>query len=241
MASKVLIYGATGGVGSAVAHQLAQAGYGLHLVARHEEKLGELATALHAGYTCADVADSDSFARVAEEAGETLAGLVYAVGTLQLKSIQRLRAEDFISDFRVNALGAALAVQSALPALKRAPEAAVVLFSSVAARQGFSFHASIGMAKAAIEGLTVSLAAELSPKIRVNAIAPSLVQTPLAQRLLANEHTAASIAAMHPLQRLGQPEDIASLACFLLSPASGWITGQTYGVDGGRSTLRPKG
>ncbi len=132
-----------------------------------------------------------------------------------------------------------MAVQAALPALKAVGEpSAVVLFSSVATRQGFSFHASMGMAKGAINGLTLSLASELAPRVRVNAIAPSLTETPLAAGILANEKTAAALADLHPLPRLGQAEDIARLAAFLATPDSGWMTGQVIGVDGGRSTLR---
>jgi len=139
-------------------------------------------------------------------------------------------------------MGAALAIQAALPALKKSMGiASVVLFSSVAARQGFTFHASMGMAKGAVDGLTLSLAAELAPKVRVNAIAPSLTRTPLARSILSNEPMAAAVAGLHALERLGTPEDIAALSAFLLSPEADWITGQIIGVDGGRSTLRTKG
>jgi NAD(P)-dependent dehydrogenase (short-subunit alcohol dehydrogenase family) len=171
-----------------------------------------------------------------------LDGLVYAVGTINLRSLGRLTEADFLTDFRVNAMGAALAIQAALPALKKSEgRAAVVLFSSVAALQGFSFHASISMAKGAVDGLTLSLAAELAPKIRVNSIAPSLTRTRLGESLLSNEQTTKAIAEMHALQRLGTPEDVAALAAFLLSPEADWITGQIISVDGGRSTLRTKG
>lgn len=179
-------------------------------------QLSTLADSLQASYTVGDVQEPELFARVSHDCGEMLSGLVYAVGTLQLKSISRLTEADFLMDFRVNALGAALAIQAALPALKKqAEQAAILLFSSVAAKQGFSFHASIGMAKAAVEGLTLSLASELAPKIRVNALAPSLVNTPLAAKLLsANPQTADQIAQLHPLQRIGQPLEIAKLAAF---------------------------
>jgi len=117
----------------------------------------------------------------------------------------------------------------------------VLLFSSVAVGQGFAAHASVSMAKGAVEGLTRALAAELAPKVRVNAIAPSLTDTPLAAGLTANPQIAASIAQMHPLPRLGSAADMAALAAFLISDRAGWITGQVIGVDGGRSSLRTKG
>jgi len=242
MAQKILIYGGSGGIGSATARLLLARGVKLHLVGRDEERLAAIARELGATSTLGDVNESSLFTRVAQDAGPALDGLVYAVGTINLRSLGRLTEADFLNDFRINAMGAALAIQAALPALKKSEgKAAVVLFSSVAALQGFTFHASISMAKGAVDGLTLSLAAELAPKIRVNAIAPSLTRTRLGESLLSNEQTAKTIAEMHALQRLGTPEDVAALAAFLLSPEAYWITGQTISVDGGRSTLRTKG
>jgi len=242
LAQKILIYGGSGGIGSATGRMLHAHGYDLHLVGRDEERLSAIAKELGATSTLGDVNDSSLFARAAQDAGAELDGLVYAVGTINLRSLGRLTEADFLTDFRVNAMGAALAIQAALPALKKSEgRAAVVLFSSVAALQGFTFHASIGMAKGAVDGLTLSLAAELAPKIRVNSIAPSLTRTRLGESLISNEQTTKAIAEMHALQRLGTPEDVAALAAFLLSPEADWITGQTISVDGGRSTLRSKG
>jgi NAD(P)-dependent dehydrogenase (short-subunit alcohol dehydrogenase family) len=239
---KVLIYGATGGIGAALARRLASAGRALHLVGRDAARLSSLAAELGASQSVADVEDPASFARVAAEAGPALSGLVYAVGTITLKPLGRLTSADFLRDFRLNAEGAALAVQAALPTLKAAEGgASVLLFSTIAASQGFTAHASVSMAKGAVEGLVLALATELAPKIRVNAIAPSLTRTGLAAPLLASEQMASAIAQLHPLQRLGEPEDIAALGAFLMSPDASWITGQVYGVDGGRSTLRTKG
>ena len=241
MTLKVIIYGGSGGIGSATARLLRERGYHLHLVGRSKAKLAPIATELGASFTTGDVTDASLFSRAANEAGEVLDGLVYAVGTINLRSFQRLAEADYLNDFRLNALGAALAIQAALPALKKSTGvASVVLFSSVAARQGFSFHASMSMAKGAVSGLTLSLAAELAPKVRVNAIAPSLTRTPLAEGILSSEQMAASMAGLHALQRLGTPADMAALAAFLVSPEAGWITGQIIGVDGGRSTLRTK-
>jgi NAD(P)-dependent dehydrogenase (short-subunit alcohol dehydrogenase family) len=178
---------------------------------------------------------------VTADAGDALDGLVYAVGTITLRPLPRLTAADFLDDFRVNALGAALAVQAALPALtKGTGGASVVLFSSAAARQGFTAHASIGMAKGAVAGLTLSLAAELAPKVRVNAIAPSLTRTPLGDSVVSSDQVAAALAKLHPLQRLGTAVDSAALAAFLLSADASWMTGQVIGVDGGRATLHTK-
>jgi NAD(P)-dependent dehydrogenase (short-subunit alcohol dehydrogenase family) len=242
VAPKVVIYGGSGGIGSATGRILRARGYDLHLVGRSEATLSAIAAELGATYTTGDVSDGRLFSLVAEEAGVPLHGLVYAVGTINLRSLQRLTEADFLNDFRVNALGAALAIQAALPALKKNTGiASVVLFSSVAALQGFAFHGSIGMAKGAVNGLTLSLANELAPRVRVNAIAPSLTRTQLARELLSNVQMSASIAEMHALQRLGNPEDIAAITAFLLSPEADWMTGQIIGVDGGRSTLRTKG
>lgn len=241
MAGKILIYGASGGIGSATARLLAGKDHALHLAGRNAEEINALCAELGASGTVGDVLEDGFMAQASADAGERLDGLVYAVGSITLKALPRLTRADFLRDYELNAIGAALAIQAALPALKKTGTASVVLFSSIAASQGFGMHSSIGMAKAAVNGLMLSLAAELAPGIRVNAIAPSLTQTPLSKSLWQNETMAQSIAALHPIPRLGQADDIASLAAFLLSPEANWITGQLFGVDGGRSSLRVKG
>ena len=243
MSGPVIIFGGSGAIGSAIARRLAARGTGLHLVGRDAGRLDAVADEVGAASTLADVTDPAAIAAAVEAAVRTgggLGGLVYAAGTINLKPLGSLTAEDFERDWRVNALGAALALKAAAPALKQ-QDSAVVLFSTVAVAQGFAAHASISMAKGAVEGLTRALAAELAPKVRVNCIAPSLTRTPLAEALTRNEALAKAVAEAHALRRLGEPDDIAALAAFLLGPEAGWITGQIIGVDGGRSTLRTKG
>lgn len=242
MAGKVLIYGGSGGIGSATARALKDKGFDLHLVGRDGDRLAALAAETGATTTQGDVTDDGLFARVTQHSGPALAGLVYAVGSITLKTLPRLTAQDIRADFWLNAGAAALAVQAALPALKaHEGTASIVLFSSVAVRQGFAAHVSVALAKGAVEGLTLALAAELAPKVRVNAIAPSLTRTALAASLTSSPQMAGAIAGLHALGRLGEAQDSAGLAAFLLSPEADWITGQVIGVDGGRSTLRTKG
>jgi len=237
--TKHIIIG-TSGIGGALARRLSAQGAGLHLISRSDTGL---AAELGASHAIADVQDRAALAAAILAAGPAIDGLAYCVGTINLKPLMRLTDADALQDFEINALGAFRAVQAALPALKASAQktASIVLFSTVAVQQGFASHASVAMAKGAVEGLTRSLAAELAPKIRVNAIAPSLTKTPLAEFLTKNEPTAAAIAALHPLQRLGEADDVAAIAAFLLGQEAGWITGQVIGVDGGRSSLRTKG
>jgi NAD(P)-dependent dehydrogenase (short-subunit alcohol dehydrogenase family) len=240
--AKIIIIGA-GGIGAAIARNLVLGGHKPFLIGRNVDAMQSLASELRCGSALADVTDRESLTAAIAAAGPAVDGLCYAVGTINLKPITRLTDDDFRRDFEVNALGAARAIQAALPALKAStlPTASILLFSTVAVAQGFTAHASISMAKGAVEGLVKSLAAELAPKIRVNAIAPSLTRTPLAKVLTGNDAMATTIAGMHALQRLGEAEDIAGLAGLFLSPQAGWITGQIVGVDGGRSSLRTKG
>lgn len=242
MSGRIVIVGGTGGIGSAIARRLAATGASLHLIARDAARLSALAGELGASFATADVADAAALRAAVDAAGGPLSGLVYAVGTITLKPLPRVALEDAERDFRLNALGALVAVQAALPALRaHGAGAAIVLFSTVAVRRGFPLHASIAMAKGAVEGLTRAFAAELAPEIRVNAIAPSLTRTPLAARLTDNAATAEAIARQHPLRRLGAPEDAAALAAFLLGPDSSWMTGQVIALDGGRAALEAKG
>ncbi|MGD9393296.1 MAG: SDR family oxidoreductase [Chromatiales bacterium] len=169
---------------------------------------------------------------------ESLDGLVYCPGTIRLKPFERLSLEDFEEDLDVNLKGAVRALRAAMPALKAAPQASVVLFSTVAVSTGMPMHASVAAAKGAVEGLTRSLAAEYAPRIRFNAIAPSLTDTPLASGMLRTDRQREAAASRHPLERIGNPAELAALASFLLSEESGWISGQVLHADGGMSSIR---
>ncbi|KQT57453.1 MULTISPECIES: SDR family NAD(P)-dependent oxidoreductase [unclassified Aureimonas] len=235
---RYLVLGAVGGIGEATARRLAKAGHDLVLTGRDAGAVEVLAEEIGAEAVVADVLSGGFTEAVAEASGDRLDGLLYAVGTITLKPFERLKDDDFLHDFRINALGAAKTVQAALPALKAAEAgASVVLFSTVAVDQGFAAHASIAMAKGAVVGLVRSLAAEFAPAIRVNAIAPSLTETPLGQKVAGNERMAEAVAKMHPIPRLGEADDMAAMAELLLAGGT-WITGQVIAIDGGRSTLR---
>lgn len=169
---------------------------------------------------------------------ENVTNLVYCPGSITLKPIGSLKEADFISDFNINVLGAVKVIKHYLKSMKRTDNASIVLFSTVAVSQGMPFHSSIAVAKAGVEALTKSLAAELAPNIRVNCIAPSVTNTPLAQGLLRNEKAIENIKNRHPLKFILEAQDVANMANFLLSEKAKGITGQIMAVDSGLSTLK---
>lgn len=229
MSRTILLIGGNSGIGLATARLLLAQGDSVIAAARTPEPLARLGI---------PVREFDALNPGPLDLPAVLDGLVYVPGSITLKPFHRLSAEDFLNDFRVNCPGAVSAIQSALPALKAARSASIVLFSTVAVAQGLPFHASISAAKGAVEGLALSLAAELAPGIRVNVIAPSLTNTPLAGTLLNSDAKREAAAKRHPLQQVGEPEDTAKLTAFLLSDAARFMTGQVLRPDGGLSSIR---
>jgi len=227
------IVGGSSGIGLEIVRILCQAGHHVFVGSRSSHQLIGLDGVHH---LTLDVT-SDSFNL--DELPDGLDGMVYCPGTIKLRPFQRLSVVEFIEDLNVNYLGAVKSIQAVLTRLKKSKSvASVVLFSTVAVKTGMPFHASIAGAKAAVEGLTLSLAAEFAPQMRFNAIAPSLTDTPLTQSLLSNEDKRKVSADRHPLKRIGSAREIAGLAVHLLSQDSAWITGQIISVDGGMSSLR---
>jgi 3-oxoacyl-[acyl-carrier protein] reductase len=169
---------------------------------------------------------------------EQIDGFVYAPGSINLRPFRALKPEAFAADFEINTMGMIRSLQAVLPKLLNSPQASIVVYSTVAVQQGMPFHASVAVAKGALEGLTRSLAAEYAPKIRVNAIAPSLTNTPLAGKLLSSEEKIEKMNERHPLKRVGTPQDLAECTYFLLSEQSSWMTGQVLGLDGGMGALK---
>lgn len=181
-------------------------------------------------------------AKKACEAGDgILNGIAYCVGDIPLAPLRSVKREQFLQTYELHCWGALELVQASLSALQKAPgNGSVLLFSSVAVAQGFPMHSAIASAKGGIEGLTLSLAAELAPKVRVNCIRPGLTKTSIASKLLRDEASEKKMGEVNPLPRIGSPDDVAALGSFLLGAESSWMTGQIIGVDGGRGSLRHK-
>lgn len=226
---KALVIGGSKGIGKACTEQLLEAGHEVIVAARTNDKISHLPVEFLDLDVLNDVSDL-------EDLGE-LNALIYCPGSINLRPFGRLSEEDFKSDFDLNVMGAIKCIQATQKGLKDG-NGSIVLFSTVAVQQGMGFHASVAASKGAIEGLTRSLAAEFAPHIRVNAIAPSLTDTPLASSLLANDKKREASEVRHPLKRVGNAEEIAAMACHLVSEHGKWISGQVIGIDGGMSRLR---
>jgi len=235
MSEKYLIFGATGSVGSSLAEQLKNSGNDVHLVARNESEVKAFAEKLDCSYTVADVLEDGFIEKVKSDINE-IKGIAYCVGSIDLKPLRMVTEADMNKCMKLNLYSAIEAIKGFQEILKK-NKGSVVLFSTVAAQRGFTNHTIIASAKAAVEGLTVTLAAEFAPNIRVNCVAPSLSKSKIAEPMLKNPAIAEGIAKAHPLKRLGEGKDSAALAKFLITEDSSWVTGQIIAVDGGRSKL----
>ena len=220
MNKRVLIVGGNTGIGKTLNELLFADGHETHLLSRSQGNV--------------DVLDEEPNFPSIEG---SIDALVYCPGSINLKPFRGLKMADFQHDLNVNYLGAIKTIKHFLPNLKESSSASITLFSTVAVQKGMHFHSSIAGAKGAVEGLTRALAAELAPKIRVNCIAPSLTDTPLAEKLLRNEKQREGAEQRHPLKSIGEASDIAHMAHFLLSDKAQWISGQIINVDGGMSSL----
>ena len=235
MSEKYLVFGATGSIGSSLAEQLVSSGNNVHLVGRNESELKSISEKLRCSHTVADVLENGFIDKVKNDISE-IKGIAYCVGSIDLKPLRMVTEQDFNKCMKLNLYSAVEVIKGYQESLKK-NKGSIVLFSTVAAQRGFTNHAIIASAKAAIEGLTVSLAAEFAPHIRVNCVAPSLTNSKIAEPMLKNKALADGIAKAHPLKRLGEGKDSAALAKFLMTEDSSWMTGQIIAVDGGRSKL----
>ena len=229
----ILLIGGSYGIGLAIAKQL-QFENNVFIASRSNENLADIEATYIPFDASTDVLDTSKLPSVID-------GLVYCPGSINLRPFKGIKPETFEADLQINFISLVKVIQSVLPNLLAAEQASIVTFSSVAASMGMPFHTSVSASKGAIEGFSKALAAEYAPKIRVNVIAPSLTDTPLADKFLNNETKQEKSAERHPLKRFGKPEDSAQMACFLLSDKSSWISGQIFHVDGGMSTLLVNG
>ena len=239
MNKKILIFGGTGAIGFSIAKKMNEEGYSPVIISRNKEDLASKAENIGCEYEICDILDSDQIENVSKKYNDEVVGLAYCVGSINLKPLRMSKNDDFIDSFKINTLGAINVIKSNLPSLTK-NNGSILLFSTVAVQQGFTNHSIVSSSKGAIEGLTLSLAAEFAPKIRVNCIAPSLTDSKMSQKMVSNETIKKAIENMHPIPKIGQGEDFGDLSSLLLSEKNSWITGQIFHIDGGRSTLRIK-
>jgi NAD(P)-dependent dehydrogenase (short-subunit alcohol dehydrogenase family) len=232
MSQKYLVIGASSGIGKQSAEQLASLGFEVYGTYNKKETSSSNSNLEFFPLNVLDEHPNFDFLP------DTLDGLVYCPGNISLRPFARIKSEDFMADFNLQVLGAIRCIQALLPRLKNSENASIVLFSTVAVQLGLGFHSQVAVSKGAIEGLTRALAAELAPKIRVNCIAPSLTDTPLAASLLSSDEKREANAQRHPLKKIGTTQDIANMVEFLVTDKSSWMSGQILHLDGGMSSLK---
>ena len=237
MSKKILIFGATGSVCSSLTKLVKESSMDAHLIGKNEDEISNLKDQTGFSYSIADVTDQNFIETIDKDLdGLEISGIAYCVGSIDLKPLNLVSKKDYLKSFELNLFPIVEIIKKYKDNLKK-NKSSVVLFSTVAVKQGFPNHSIISPVKASLEGLTVSLAAVLAPNVRVNCIAPSLSKSKMAGKILSNPKIAEGIAKQHPLKRVGEGNDSAALARFLLSDESSWITGQIIGVDGGRSNV----
>jgi NAD(P)-dependent dehydrogenase (short-subunit alcohol dehydrogenase family) len=227
----VVVVGGSSGIGASVVEKLNEGGANIWNLARRKSEVSRVNNV--------ELDVTAEFDKI-DGLPEKVDGVVYCPGSINLKPFQSLHISDFQNDFNINVLGAVKVFKAVLKSLKKAETASIVMFSTVAVTTGLNFHTSVAAAKGAVEGVVKSLAAEWSrSNIRVNAIAPSLTDTPMAQNLLSSDEKRKTSADRHPLKRVGSSDEMADAVLFLLSNQSSWMTGQVLHIDGGMSSLRP--
>lgn len=228
MEKSILIVGAASAMGQELVRQQLQAGHTVYTTSRKAlEKQGE--KHIHAQFNIVESDFPEGFLP------DSLDGLVYLPGTINLKPFRALKPEAFLEDFQVNVMGGIKTIHKIQKSFN--PGSSIVMFSTVAVQRGMAYHSSVAVSKGAVEGLVRTLAAELAPKVRVNAIAPSLTHTPMSERMINTDDKLKAMKERHPLKEIGQPRDMASMVSYLLSDNARWITGQIMHIDGGLSTL----
>tara|TARA_B100000575_G_C23121198_1_gene648899 strand:+ start:234 stop:959 length:726 start_codon:yes stop_codon:yes gene_type:complete len=235
----ILVFGGTGSIGKSLSEKLKKDDYSPVIISRNENELKTISEEIGCDYRICDVLDTEQIKKISEEFNGKVFGIAYCVGSINLKPLKLASEEEFINSFKVNTLGAINTIKYNQESLL-INQGSILLFSTIAVKQGFTNHTIVSTAKGAIEGLTLSLAAEFAPKIRVNCIAPSLTDAKMTQKLISNENIRKAIENMHPLPKIGQGNDFSDIGSFLLSDKNNWITGQIFHIDGGRSTLRIK-
>ena len=239
MSNKILVFGGTGSIGKALSKKLKKDNYEPIILSRNEEELKVVSKEIDCNYKVCDVLDLEKVKNISEEFKDDIYGIAYCVGSINLKPIKISKDEDYIESFKINTLGAINIIRLNYESLAK-KNGSILLYSTIAVKQGFTNHTIVSTAKGAIEGLTLSLAAEFAPKIRVNCIAPSLTDAKMTKKIISNDNIKKAIETMHPIPKIGSGEDFSDIGSFLLSEKNSWITGQIFHIDGGRSSLRIK-
>ncbi len=239
MSNKILVFGGTGSIGKALSKKLKKDNYEPIILSRNEEELKVVSKEIDCDYKVCDVLDLEKVKNISEEFKDDIYGIAYCVGSINLKPIKISKDEDYIESFKINTLGAINIIRLNYESLAK-NNGSILLYSTIAVKQGFTNHTIVSTAKGAIEGLTLSLAAEFAPKIRVNCIAPSLTDAKMTKKIISNDNIKKAIETMHPIPKIGSGEDFSDIGSFLLSEKNSWITGQIFHIDGGRSSLRIK-